>query len=176
MQTVCEAAEPDRSINFSFMGKGEGKISAVPLFTRLGRGGASAFAKKYRASEQRIANWKRRGIPAAEVGRVAAVLGITYEEYMREAGVEIPSVARQPGGQYTLEGQRLLNDFNALPDWLQEHIARKTAELRAYADSLPAYVRDGMKGPPKDPASYTDWERHIVEDMMKRGSKTKERK
>ena len=29
---------------------------------------------------------------------------------------------------------------------------------------MPAYVRDGMKGPPKDPQSYKAWERNIEDD------------
>lgn len=179
MQTLCEAAGADGFINFPFMGKAERKISAEPLFERIGkRGGTAAFAKKINASEQRIANWKHRGIPAAEVGRVASAIGISYEQYMKEAGQELPPVARQPAAQYTIEAAKLLEDYNALPDWLQEHIARKAAELRNYAESLPAYVRDGMKGPPKDPASYADWERHIVEEMLARRvpAKSKDRK
>lgn len=180
MQTFCEAHGLGRSLNFLFMGKGDRKISAAPLFERLGRGGAAAFAKKINSSEQRVANWKRRGIPAAEVGTVAGALGMTYEEYMRAAGHEV-HVARQRPGQYTIEAAKLLEDFNALPDWLQEHVARKAAELRQYADSLPSYVRDGMKGPPKDPESYAAWESEIVADMIARSSsasktKLKERK
>lgn len=90
--------------------------------------------------------------------------------------IQRPGVA-QPSGQYTIEAAGLLEDFNALPEWLKEHIARKTAELRRYADSLPEIMKEGMKAPPKDPESYRTWERNIEAEMARRGGKAvKEKK
>lgn len=152
----------------------ERKIPAAPLFERLGnsRGAAKKLAEKLNVSEQVVANWKRRGsIPWAELHRIAAYLGISPEQYLTEAGLPT-HVARQPGAQYTLEAHTLLEDFRALPEWLQEHVARKTAELRRYAESLPPYLRDGMRGPPKDPERYRTWERDMEDDMRKRTSES----
>lgn len=141
-------------------------VPAGPLFKRIEakRGGKAAFAKQLDIDHGRLSNWKKRGIPWAQVTRVAAAIGMAREEYLAEAGLS-QKIARQPRGQYTIEASTLLEDFNALPDWLQEHIARKTAELRKMSDSLAPMVRDGMKGPPKDPARYREWERGI-EDLM----------
>jgi hypothetical protein len=146
------------------------KISSDPLFKRIGKkkGSAALFAAKLTVSEQALSNWKRRGIPRGEVPRVAAALGMSTETYLSEAGV--PTVLRQEGAQYSLESATLLEDFNALPSWLQAHIARKTAELRKYADALPTMVREGMNNPPKDPERYRDWERRIEDDMLQRSS------
>lgn len=148
-------------------------ISGAPLFKKLDtdRGGATAFAKRLEVSEQALSNWRRRGIPAVELPRVAAALNITVEKYLLEAGHTVTTL-REPGAQYSIEGQQLLEDYLALPDWLQEHVARKTSELRKYADSLPAMVREGMKGPPKEPERYRAWERQVEDDMIKRGIKS----
>lgn len=171
MSTFCEADGLERPVNFSFMGKGATKIPALPLFNRIGRtkGGAAGFAKKIDLSEQRLSNWKRRGIPARELPRVTAALGINVETYLREAS-QSPDRAGEPGAQYGSESATLIEDFAALPTWLQEHIARKASELRRYAESLPTFVRDGMKPPPKDAEGYRVWEREIELDMAKRRS------
>lgn len=151
------------------MGKGdakkEGNISADPLFKRLGRGGAVAFAKKINSSEQRVANWKRRGIPSRALPHVAAAIGLSVEQYLQEAGYPGVQGIEEPRIQYTLELDALKDDFLALPDGLREYVARKTAQLRAYADALPQFIRDALK-PPVDPERYLAWERDIEADMM----------
>lgn len=70
--------------------------------------------------------------------------------------------------QGSLETSKLMEDFEHLPSGLQEHIARKTAELRAYADALPKFIRDGLR-PPSDPESYRAWEREMEADMYAKG-------
>lgn len=144
--------------------------TARPLFRRIGQRGGAAFGRRpgIDASGQQVNNWKRRGVPEAKIGRIASELGITYEQYMQEAGLSTGKKVQQTSSQYTLDRVALINDFEALPTWLQEHIARKAAELRAYAESLPAYVREGMKAPPKDPDAYRAWERNIESDMANR--------
>jgi hypothetical protein len=62
-------------------------ISAGPLFARLSSPGAAAkFADKLDISEQRLSNWKRRGIPATVLPEVATALDMTVDAYLREAG------------------------------------------------------------------------------------------
>lgn len=124
----------------------------------------AAFAKKIGVSDQVLSNWKKRGaIPESEVRRVAGLIGKTFDQYVREAGRG--ELAEQPPAQYSFERSTLLEDYDHLPTWLQEHIARKVRELRAYAEALPDYVREGMKGPPKDPDAYRAWEKGIENDM-----------
>ncbi|TAK84330.1 MAG: hypothetical protein EPO20_14675 [Betaproteobacteria bacterium] len=152
------------------MGRGDKKIHplAEPLFKRIGKkGGAAGFATKLNVSEQVVSNWKRRGVPALEVPRVAAELGMTTEQYLAEAGYPRVQKAEQPATQYTFEASTLMEDFLALPDGLREYVSRKAAELRAYADALPAFIRDALK-PPTDPERYRAWERDIEADMTRR--------
>jgi hypothetical protein len=61
-------------------------VSAGPLFEWF------AADKNNRArlrtvgySDGRITNWKSRGIPRGEVGNVAPLMGMTYEEYVHAA-------------------------------------------------------------------------------------------
>jgi len=126
----------------------------------------AAFAKKIGESDQSLSNWRRRGIPPAKVGRIAAELGMTYEQYMREAGQPL-SVANQESAQYSIGRDALLDDYDHLPPWLQEHIARKTRELREYADALPLFLRESMSAPPTDPEAYRLWERNMEADRLR---------
>src|SRR4051812_22690872 len=88
--TFFEAARPFPPLNFPFMGKGDrGQVPSAPLFKRLADQKKSAkwLADELDVSEQVVSNWRRRGnIPDKDVGRVAGALGITYEQYMRDAG------------------------------------------------------------------------------------------
>jgi len=66
-------------------------------------------------SDGRMTNWKSRGIPRAEVGPIAARMGLTYEEYLASAGVPV-------SGSYGLklvieEGEAITRLRQALPDW-----------------------------------------------------------
>lgn len=84
-------------------------IDAAPLFLRLGdRPGAVAkFARDMGISQQRVTNWRNRGLPAAELPSVAAALGITVEQYLKEAGRE-PQVLRQQTADYLTDDEREL--------------------------------------------------------------------
>lgn len=68
--------------------------------------------------------------------------------------------------QTSLEAVKLLEDYNALPDGLKSHVARKTAELRAYADALPDFLRKSLR-PPPDPLAYRAWEKEMEADMAR---------
>jgi hypothetical protein len=144
MQTICEAAQDARTINFLFMAKAEKKISSTPLFGRLSKGGAAKIAEQLNVSEQVISNWKRRGVPAAEVGRIAAVLGISYEQYMLEAGR--PLNVAQPA-QYTLAEMETVR--GALKQALA--ILEKRAEAPVTIVRKPLFsTLDGNKSPSPD--------------------------
>jgi|CXWL01.1.fsa_nt_gi hypothetical protein len=89
------------------------KISSEPLFTRIGDsfGAAAKFALGSGISHQRLTNWKRRGIPAAELPAVAAALGISVEQYLKETGQATSHVARQVTGSYLTDDERELLDL-----------------------------------------------------------------
>lgn len=139
-------------------------VSADPLFSWFDA--SPANRAKLRAAgytDGRITNWRRRGIPRAQVGDVAGLMGLTFEQYMARAGVR--HHVADPQQQYTLEADALMLDFLALPEGLREHVARKTAELRAYAQGLPSFLREALK-PPADAERYRAWERDIEAAML----------
>ena len=67
----------------------------------------------------------------------------------------------------------LLKDYTALPPGLQRHICRKTAELRAYADALPPFLRAALVPPSDDDEHYLSWEREMEADMAARRATTR---
>lgn len=92
------------------MGSGSDKkppIPAAPLFSRLGEkaGAAAKFARDLGISEQRLTNWKRRGIPPGSLPTVAAHIGVSVESYLQEAGVA-PLAAHSPVADYLTEDEK----------------------------------------------------------------------
>jgi hypothetical protein len=74
-------------INSPFMGNGSlpkpDTASSKPLFDWFdAEPGRRRRLVEAGYSDGRITNWKSRGVPLGEVGRVAAVMGINYERYM----------------------------------------------------------------------------------------------
>jgi len=151
MQTICEATQRARDLNFSFMPKNEKKIPpphprAKPLFDRLGRGGAADVADQLNVSEQVVSNWRRRGVPAKEVGRVAAVIGITYEQYMLEVG--------GPAAPKTQEAEAIKALRDAIPEWRSYVLGlamigreQQALFLRTMGKSLPTQRKDLVEFP-----------------------------
>jgi len=106
---------------------------------------------------QTITNWLARGVPAYRIPEVAALCGLTTDEYRIQAGLAPGSVK---GKQPTLLGATHMADFKALPDYLQMYIERQTSDLRKLYETLPAWLRDKLV-PPKDAEQYQTWERDI---------------
>lgn len=76
--------------------------------------------------------------------------------------------------QLSMEAQLLLEDFEQLPDGLREHVARKTAELRAFSNAMPLFIRKNLI-PPAEPEHYREWERELEGEMsriLKSGGQT----
>jgi hypothetical protein len=169
VSTFCETYAPRRYLHSAPMGNGQRLIDAKPLFDKLDseKGAAAKLVIRLGVSHGRLANWRTRGLPAAMLPEVAAYLGMTTDGYLEKIGRVSVRRMLQPPGQYTIEGEQLLADFYALPDGLREHIARKTAELRKYADALPSFLKDALK-PPTDPESYRSWEKDMEDDMRRR--------
>lgn len=148
-------------------------VSSKPLFSRMReRGAARDLAKVLNVSPQVVSNWKRRGeLPFMWVAPVAYHLGMTADEYLRAAGYTAPNPPRVEEkaprySQYSIEATSLVEDYNALPQALQEYIARKAHDLRKYSDALPDFVRNSMRAP-TDPDAYRSWERSIEADMLR---------
>lgn len=133
--------------------------TALPLLQRINAGKftRTQVAKKLDVQQQHVTNWLRRGIPASRLSDVAALCEISTDEYRLEAGLVKFSKAKQG----KLASAPHTADFDALPAGLQDYIERKTRELRALHEALPAWLREKFDSPPKDPAQYATWERDI---------------
>lgn len=91
-------------------------VSSLPLFQwfRADKTRRASFrAAGY--SDGRITNWKARGIPRAEVGAVAQLMGLTYEEYLAATGIELRS---SHGLRLQIEEAEALKRLRSShPDW-----------------------------------------------------------
>lgn len=84
------------------------RIPSGPLFARLAKPGQAAkFARDIGLSHQRLTNWRRRGVPAAELPSITAALGMTVEQYLTEAG-RPPTELRQSSSFYLTDDEREL--------------------------------------------------------------------
>lgn len=115
MQTTCVTPGQTRALDWGAMAANPDHrsiISSGPLFARLRKkpGAASKFARDLGISEQRLTNWKRRGLPPAALPGVAAALGLTVEAYLKEAGHDL-HVARSPVADYLTDDERELLDL-----------------------------------------------------------------
>lgn len=113
---------------------------------------------------QNVTNWLRRGVPAEKIDEVAAICGLTESEYKSEAGIRVKSVTKPR--QADLGNSAILDHLDALPVYLQDYLLKKTEELRKRWEKIPAWLREKL-APPKDPASYREWERNIEGLMNK---------
>ncbi len=132
--------------------------TAIPLLRRIneGRFTRTEAAKKLDVLQQHITNWLRRGVPSARMPDVATLCGLSTDEYRLEAGL-LSKGAKPKQGKLTTALH--IEDFEVLPDGLQDYIIKKTSELRALYEGLPT-IRDKLS-PPKDPDQYRAWELDI---------------
>lgn len=90
-------------------------VSATPLFDwfEVDKRRRREFVRQTGYSDGRITNWKSRGIPMAELGQVAARMGLSYEEYLIEAGA--PAVSLGPVAPNIEEAHAIRRLRKALP-------------------------------------------------------------
>ena len=140
-------------------------VSAAPLFAWFAadKRRRRDFVRQAGYSDGRITNWKSRGIPMAELGKVSGRMGLTYEEYLVEAGV--PAVSTGPVSPNIEEAHAIRRLRKALPayrgyvlslalmeshekqqlflDIMREHVPDREVE-KAYG-AAPHTVRSGVK-------------------------------
>lgn len=149
-QGVLDALELARRLREA-MDHGPHKIS----LTRL--------AGACNVTPQAVNGWRTTGkIAKKHLTTIARLTNKPIAHFLESA-----SAAREPDGQYTIEQSQLLENYQALPDGLKEHLARKAVELRAYVDALPPFLREGLK-PPAEWDAYKQFERELEADMEKR--------
>jgi len=167
------------SLNFLFMTKAQaksGNVSAKPLFdwfksAKENRGRLRATGY----SDGRITNWRARGIPRAEVGPVAGLMGISYEDYLVAAG-ESPPKAREPGTAYRAlsdEALQIALAFDQLQSQAREFIREQVFIYTVIDKSFP-WLRHG-KPIGKSYAEFERWhQENITAKTMLDHQRTKE--
>lgn len=69
-------------------------VSSKPLFDWFGQSKDNrAKLRSMGYSDGQITNWKSRGIPRGQIGRIAPMMGLTYEQYVMIA--EAPTQPRK---------------------------------------------------------------------------------
>lgn len=87
-------------------------------------------------TDGRLTNWKKRGIPRAEVAAIAAPMGLSYEQYLMKAGE--PVALREPSAEYrgvSDEALEVARGYDQLSADCQEHVRRQIELLRGADDS-----------------------------------------
>lgn len=148
-----------------------GPVPAAALISWLKDrpGGASAWRREHDITAATLSNWKARGIPMANLPRVAHSMGITVDQYLRAAGHKTTDKRVDSAAQL----ESFIAEYLSLPPGLQEYVRRKTSSLRLYTKALPPFLSSALH-PPPDQARYEQWERDIAEDMAKRLVERKE--
>lgn len=136
-------------------------VSATPLFDWF-----KADKKNRRElrdagyTDGRITNWKNRGIPRAEVGAVARLMGITFERYLSDAG-ELK--VKEPDAVYGVSPDAL-----AVAQAWQKLSPERQAAFRemifleaVVAQRYPWLITGRPSG-----ESYTDYERAMEKDFV----------
>lgn len=132
MSTPCVTADGHRRLNFLFMGGDKpGTVSAAPLFAWF-NADKTRRRKFVQAgyTDARITNWRTRGIPRAEVGPVADLMGLKYEQYVAAAANQDAGITRRapPDEEQLSDGEKLLLMVRC---FLDTDVEGKTAMAKA---------------------------------------------
>lgn len=106
-------------------------VPSAPLFAWFDKekGRRAKFARDSGYSDGRITNWKSRGIPEAEVGRIAGLMGMSYEEYKVAAGVEVPGATSLGIRLQIEEAEAIKRLRKGNPDWRRYVLGLAMVEL-----------------------------------------------
>lgn len=89
--------------------------TALPLLRRIndGRFTKAEAARSLGVLPQHITNWLARGIPAAQLHRVAALCKLTTDQYRAEAGLPVNEMAQRQTAGLTPDETRILDAYRA---------------------------------------------------------------
>jgi hypothetical protein len=122
-------------------------------------------------TDGRITNWKNRGIPRAEVGAVAQLMGVRYEDYLEAAGEKKPNEVQEPAAAVygvSAEALAIARAFDELQPQAREFIREQVFIYTVIDKSFPWLRRGRPVG-----ASYEDFEKWHKENIalaMKSGA------
>lgn len=91
-------------------------VSAEPLKRWFEKDKANrAKLRDAHYTDGRITNWLKRGIPRAEVGKIAPMMGLSHDEYLAAAGEEVKT---SHGLILQIEEAEAIKRLrSAIPDW-----------------------------------------------------------
>lgn len=133
-------------------------VSAKPLFEWFDNDKANRG--KLRAaglSDGQITNWNKRGIPRAQLDRIAPLMGMTTEQYLVAAGEAQPNAVRQPAASYagiSDEALAIARAFDQLQPQAREFIREQVFVYTVIDKAFPWLRRGRPVG-----ASYEDFEK-----------------
>lgn len=157
-------------INSVFMGREAARranaptVSAAPLFDwfkadKANRGRLRAAGY----TDGRITNWRERGIPRAQVGAVAAKMGLSFEQYLERAGEPVNEV-REAGAIYQAlsdEALEIARAFDQMQPQTKERV-REHVFIYSIVDKSFPWLRTGR--PVSD--TYGKFERWHTDNMQ----------
>lgn len=118
-------------------------VSSSPLFEwfKLDKGNRA----KLRAAgftDGRITNWKARGIPRAEVGAVAQVMTLNYDEYLVAAGEKVKARPKIGPADLSEDALEIARAFDHMEPQTQER-ARELVFMLSVIDKSFPWLRTG---------------------------------
>jgi hypothetical protein len=95
-------------------------------------------------TDGRITNWKNRGIPRAEVGAVAQLMGVRYEDYLEAAGEKNVNQVQEVRAGYGVsdEALEIARAFDQLQPQAKEYIREQVFIYTVVDKSMP-WLRHG---------------------------------
>lgn len=98
-------------------------VSSTPLFEWFDADKKNRMKLRIAGySHGRLTNWKTRGIPRAEVGEIAELMGLSYEQYMAAAGAVPEQQRKVPSDQLSPEAIEIARAFDRMEPQTQSQI------------------------------------------------------
>lgn len=137
-------------------------VSSAPLYAWFNENKANrAKLRSAGYSHGQITNWKARGIPRAEVGALAGVMGIPHDDYLIAAGEKVQKSAK-PSADLTDEARDVALAWMRLTPVRQQAIREWVFLESVLAKEYPWL----LPGRPSE-QSYTDYERAVQSDFIR---------
>lgn len=136
--------------------------TAMPLYAYMqgAKVRGTTVAERIGVKSQHVFNWLVRGIPAEQISNVAALCGISTDEYRKQAGIASTVERGVPLSDLT-ESTIAVEQIAALPPFLRHYIASKIRHMVRHYNAVPPYMRGRLDPPRDDAEQYAMWERDI---------------